>query len=153
MLRSQINEALKQAMRDKDQVALSTIRLIMAALKDRDIQARTDGHAEGLSDEEILQLLQTMVKQRKEAISLYEQGGRVELLEREQAEILVIQRFLPKQMDDAEVREAVKALIEETGASSIKDMGATMAELRSRYAGRMDFGKASVEVKKVLVGQ
>ncbi len=152
MLRQDLNDALKKAMREKDQVTVSTIRLIMAAIKDRDIQARSGDNREGVSDEDILKLLQTLVKQRREAITLYEKGGRVELCEREQAEIEVIERFLPQQMSEEEIKAAVRDVLKEIGAGSIKDMGPAMSALRERYAGSMDFGIASAEVKKQLAG-
>ncbi len=150
MLRQQLNEALKEAMRAKRQRAVSTLRLILAALKDRDIAARAKGNTEGLDDDEIMSMLQTMIRQRRESITLYEQGGRLELAEAEAEEITVIQSFLPKQMDEAETRQAVADLIKEIGAGGLKDMGRTMAELRTRYAGRMDFAKASGFVKASL---
>ncbi len=152
MLRQQINDAMKQAMRDKDPITLSTTRLILAALKDRDIEARGRGNKDGLSDDEILAMLQTMVKQRREASSLYEQGGRLELKEQEEAEMGVIQRFLPQPLSTEETKAAIAAVIADTGAESIRDMGKVMAELRARYAGRMDFGAASGEVKAALQG-
>lgn len=151
MLRAQFSDALKEAMKSKDQRSVSTLRLILAALKDRDIAARTKGNRDGIDDGEVLSLLQTMIKQRHESISLYEQGGRLELAEQEREEIGIIERFLPKQMSEAETRAAISALIAELGASSIKDMGRTMAELRSRYAGQMDFTKASGLVRETLV--
>ena len=151
MLRTRLNEALKEAMRAKNQRAVSTVRLILAALKDRDIAARPRGVTDGIGDDEIMAMLQTMIKQRREAIALYEQGGRLELAEQEREEIGIIETFLPKQFNDAEVRKVVADVIAEIGAASIKDMGRTMAELRSRYAGQMDFGKASGYVKEVLV--
>ena len=150
MLREQLNEALKGALKRRATVEVATLRLILAALKDRDIDARSKGNMEGIGDTEVLQLLQTMIKQRRESISMYEQGGRLELAEREQEEIGVIEAFLPQQLDDAEIEAAVDAVIAETGASGLRDMGATMAELRQRYAGRMDFGKASGIVKQRL---
>lgn len=150
MIRSQLNEALKTAMKDRDGVATSTLRLILAALKDRDIAARGRGNTEGVDDTEILSLLQTMIKQRRESITLYEQGGRLDLAEQEGAEIAVIEKFLPRQMSEEETRQAVDAVIADIGAAGIKDMGRTMTELRSRYAGRMDFGKASGLVKAAL---
>ncbi len=150
MLRQQLNEALKEAMRAKRQRAVSTLRLILAALKDRDIAARAKGNTEGLDDDEIMSMLQTMIRQRRESITLYEQGGRLELAEAEAEEITVIQSFLPKQMDETETRQAVADLIKEIGAGGLKDMGRTMAELRTRYAGRMDFAKASAFVKTSL---
>jgi hypothetical protein len=150
MIRPKLNEALKAAMKAKDDVAVRTLRLILAALKDRDIAARTRGNMDGIGDDEILGLLQTMIRQRRESITLYEQGGRVDLVEQEKAEIAVIERFLPQQMSEEEVKAAVDAVIAEIGASSIKDMGRTMAELRSRYAGQMDFAKAGALVKAAL---
>ncbi|WP_421881103.1 GatB/YqeY domain-containing protein [Pacificispira sp.] len=150
MMRDELNKALKESMRAKDDRAVSTLRLILAALKDRDIAARSKGNNDGISDDELLQMLQSMVKQRKESISMYEKGGRLELAEGEQAEIEVIQRFLPKQMSDSEIETEVKSLIEEMGATGLKEMGAVMGELRTRFAGRMDFGKASPIVKQAL---
>lgn len=151
MLRQQINDALKDAMRGKDETAVSTLRLILAAVKDRDIAARSKGNTEGISEDEFLNLLQTMVKQRRESIALYEQGGRLDLAEQEQAEIVVIQRFLPQQLDEEETRAAVVQVIDELGATGIKDMGRIMAALRDRYAGQMDFARASGIVKAQLV--
>lgn len=150
MLRTRLNEALKEAMRAKDQRAVATVRLILAALKDRDIAARGRGIPDGIDETEILSMLQTMVKQRRESIDLYEQGGRIELAEQEREEIAVIERFMPKQLDDAEIRAAVAALATEIGAAGIKDMGRVMAELRSRYAGQMDFARASGIVREQL---
>lgn len=150
MIRSQLNETLKAAMKDRDSVATSTLRLILAALKDRDIAARGRGNTEGIDDTEILSLLQTMIKQRRESIVLYEQGGRLDLSEQEGEEIVVIEKFLPRQMSEEETRQAVDAVIADIGAAGIKDMGRTMTELRSRYAGQMDFGKASGLVKATL---
>ncbi len=150
MLRTRLNEALKEAMRAKNQRAVSTVRLILAALKDRDIAARTRGVTDGIDEDEIMSMLQTMIKQRREAIELYEQGGRLELAEQEREEIGIIEDFLPKQMSEDEIRSAVTTVIGDIGASSVKDMGRTMAELRTRYAGRMDFSKASGIVRQVL---
>ena len=150
MLRNDLTTALKAAMREKDQTGVSTIRLILAAIKDRDIAARDKGVTDGIEDDEILALLQTMVKQRNESITLYEQGGRVDLVESEQAEIEVIRRFMPAQMTEQETRAAVSSVISEIGAAGLKDMGRTMQALRSRYPGRMDFGKASGIVKQAL---
>lgn len=150
MLRTRLNDALKDAMKTKNARAVSTVRLILAALKDRDIAARTRGESDPISDDEILQLLQTMVKQRREAIELYKQGGRDELALQEAEEIAVIETFLPRQLGEAEVKAAVSALITEIGATGIKDMGRVMTELRTRYAGQMDFAKASGVVKDTL---
>jgi uncharacterized protein YqeY len=151
MLRQQINDALKDAMKRKDETAISTLRLIIAAVKDRDIAARSKGNTDGITDDELLSLFQTMVKQRRESIGLYEQGGRLDLAEQEAAEILVIERFLPRQLDEGETRAAVAEVIDELGATGIKDMGRIMAALRERYAGQMDFGRASGIVKAQLV--
>ncbi|HYD31702.1 MAG TPA: GatB/YqeY domain-containing protein [Azospirillaceae bacterium] len=150
MLRQRLNEALKEAMKAKEQRAVSTVRLILAALKDRDIAARGKGNMDGIGEDEILSMFQTMIKQRQEAIALYEQGGRQELAQQEREEIAVIERFMPKQMTEDEVRAAIGGLIAELGATSIKDMGKVMAEMRSRYAGRMDSAKASGWVKEAL---
>lgn len=150
MLRSQFNDSLKAAMRSKDQQALATIRLILAALKDRDIQARGSGKDEGIDDQEILEMLQKMVKQRRESIALYEKGNREDLVAREKAEIEVIERFLPKALDEEETQSAINGAVEEVGATSIKEMGRVMALLKERYPGRMDFAKASQLVKQRL---
>ncbi|WP_029014293.1 GatB/YqeY domain-containing protein [Niveispirillum irakense] len=150
MLRQTLNEALKDAMRAKDQRAVATVRLILAALKDRDIAARSRGVMDGVDDAEILAMLQTMVKQRKESITMYQQGGRAELAQQEAEEITVIERFLPQQFGEDETRETVAALISELGATGVKDMGKVMAELRGRYAGQMDFTKASAIVREKL---
>ena len=150
MLRQRLSDALKDALKSKDQIGLSTVRLILAALKDRDIAARGKGNMDGISEEEILGLLQGMIKQRQESIVLYEKGGRCELAEQERGEIVVIERFLPKQMGEDEVAKAVREAISETGAQSLKDMGKAMAALKGRYAGQMDFAKASALVKQAL---
>jgi uncharacterized protein YqeY len=150
MLRTRLNEAMKEAMRTKDAGGLSTIRLILAALKDRDIAARSKGNYDGISDEDILQMFNGMIKQRRDSISLYEQGGRCELAQKEKDEIEVIQRFMPKQMDDAEVSAAVKAAIAATEAKGLKDMGRVMAALKEKHAGQMDFTRASAVVKQSL---
>ncbi len=139
-------------MKGKDKLATSTLRLILAAVKDRDIAARSKGNAEDISDDDILGVLQTMVRQREESIKLYEQGERPELAKQEADEIEVIRRFLPEQMDDAAVTEAVGAAVDELDAGSLKDMGRIMSFLRERYAGRMDFGKASALAKQQLSG-
>jgi hypothetical protein len=152
MLRHQLNEALKEAQRARDGRAVSTLRLILAAIRDRDIAARAKGNTDGISEEEVMGLLRTMIRQRKESIGLYEQGGRLDLVESEQEEIDIIERFLPRQMTEQETRAAVDRVIGEIGASGLKDMGRTMAELRRRFAGRMDFAKASGIVKKALAG-
>jgi uncharacterized protein YqeY len=150
MLRERFNEALKQAMRAKDTLALSTVRLILARLKERDIEVRPKGNLEGIADPEIQQMLQGMIKQRRESIELYEKGGRPELADKERAEIVVIERFLPQQMDAAEQEAAIAETIAAIGAAGIKDMGRTMAALKERYAGRIDGGRASQLVKRLL---
>ncbi len=150
MFRTELSDALKDAMRAKEVRAVSTLRLILAALKDRDIAARGKGNSEGIGDKDILDLLQKMVRQRRESIELYEKGGRQDLADKEAEEIVVIQRFLPKQLDPDQVRGAVQEVIEELGAATIKDMGRVMAALKERYAGRMEFGKASALVKERL---
>lgn len=150
MLRQTLTEALKDAMRAKNSRAVATVRLIMAALKDRDIAARSTGNQDGIDDAAILSMLQTMVKQRRESITMYEQGGRTELAQQEREEIEVIEAFLPKQFDETETREAIAALIAELGATGVKDMGKVMAELRGRFAGQMDFTKASAMVREKL---
>ena len=150
MLRTRLNDELKQAMRAKDKCAVSTLRLILAALKDRDIAARGKGKSDGISDEEILDVLQKMVRQRQDSIELYQKGNRQDLADKEAAEIEVIQRFLPKQLDEAETLSVVNEVIGELEASSIKDMGRVMGALKERFAGRMDFGRAGALVKQRL---
>jgi len=150
MLRISLNDALKAAMRDRDSATTSTLRLILAALKDRDIAARPAGNPNGIGDPEILSMLQGMIKQRRESIALYEKGNRADLVDKERAEIAVIERFLPQQMDESAATAAIAAVIKELGATSVKDMGRIMAELKARHAGQMDFAKASALVKQQL---
>ena len=150
MLRDRITETLKTAMREKNQVALSATRLIQAALKDRDIAARSKGNMDGISDDEILSMLQSMIKQRRDSIEMYEKGGRPELAEKEAKEIEIIEGFLPAQMDDDAMGAAIDAVMQEFEASSMKDMGRVMGALKERHAGSMDFGKASGVVKAKL---
>jgi uncharacterized protein YqeY len=152
MIREQLPDALKSALKDKDARAVSTMRLIMAALKDRDIAARGKDNSEGIGDDEILQMLQTMVKQRRDSIAMYEKGGRLELAEQEAEEIVIIQRFLPEQLDASATESAVEKTIADLGATGLKDMGAVMGALRDNYAGQMDFGRASGIVKARLGG-
>ena len=151
-LREEIASSMKKALKAKDQVALATMRLISAALKDRDIAARPKGVDDGISDADILQVLQTMVRQRHDSIEMYKQGNRPELAAREAEEITVIEGFMPRQLGDAEIEVAIASVIEDTGASSIKDMGKAMGALRERFAGQMDFGKASAMLKAKLSG-
>jgi hypothetical protein len=150
MLRTRLKEALATAMKAREPVAVATLRLILAALKDRDIAARGKGNLAGIPDDAILDLLQSMIRQRHESIDLYRIGERLDLVQREGAEIEVIQRFLPAQMDAGEMESAVGQTIAELKATSLKDMGRTMAALKERYAGRMDFAKASALVKQQL---
>lgn len=149
MIREQIKSKLVEAMKAKNDKMTGTLRLINAAIKDKDIEARPKGITE-IDDSAILSLLQSMIKQRKESIDMYQKGGRMDLAENEQAEIDVIQMFLPKQMSDEEVTSAIKTIIEETGATSIKDMGKVMGVLKSKYAGQLDMGKASTLIKGLL---
>jgi hypothetical protein len=150
MLRDKLNEALKEAMRARDMGTVGAIRLILAKLKEVDIAARTETSREGVADERILSMLQGMIKQRNESVVLYEKGNRPDLADKEKAEIAVIERFLPQQMDEAAVGAAVADVIASTGAKSVKDMGGVMAALKAKYAGQMDFAKASAAVKKAL---
>jgi uncharacterized protein YqeY len=150
MLRDKLNEALKDAMRARDMASVSAIRLILAKLKEVDIAARTETSREGVADDRILSMLQGMIKQRNESVTLYEKGNRPDLAEKEKAEIAVIQRFLPQQMDEAAVQAAVAGAIAEAGAKSVKDMGGVMTALKTKYAGQMDFAKASAAVRKAL---
>jgi uncharacterized protein YqeY len=149
-LRERFTEAMKDAMKAKDAKRLSTVRLILAAVKDRDIAGRTDGSREGVSDDEILQVLTKMIKQREESAATYEGAGRPELAAGEREEIAIIRGFMPPALSEAETRAAVTATIAETGAASIKDMGRVMGALKQRYAGQMDFGKAGAVVKELL---
>jgi len=152
MLRDKLNEAMKDAMRARDTAALGTIRLILAKLKEVDIAARTETSREGVADDRILSMLQGMIKQRNESVTLYEKGNRADLADKEKAEIAVIERFLPKQMDEATVEAAIREAIAATGAQSMKDMGKVVGQLKTKYAGQIDFAKASAAVKKALGG-
>jgi uncharacterized protein YqeY len=149
-LRQKLTDAMKEAMKAKDARRLATVRLMLAALKDRDIAARTETSRELLGDDEILSLLAKMIKQREESAAVYLQGGRPELADNEKAEIAVIREFMPRQMDEAEARAAITAVVAELGATSVKDMGKVMGALKERYAGQMDFGRASGQVKEAL---
>ena len=151
MLREDINTALKGAMKAGDARRVSTLRLINSSLKNADIEARGQGKGP-LSDDELLSLLQKMIKQRQESVELYDKGGRPELAGQEREEIAIISHYLPRQMTDQEIHDTIGALIKETGASAMKDMGRVMAALKERYAGKLDFGKASGAVKKMLGG-
>ena len=150
MLRDAFSERLKQAMRAKDTRTLSTVRLILAGLKERDVEARGSGNQDGIPEPEILRLLQGMVKQRRESIALYRQGNRSELAQQEEEEIDIIESFLPKQMSEEEIAAAAKGAIAETGAAGIKDMGKVMGLLRERHAGLLDMARAGAVVKQLL---
>ena len=150
MLRNRFSEELKESLRARDQRATSTLRLILAALKDRDIAARGRGNRDGIGEDEVLQMLQSMVKQRRESIEAYTKGRRQDLVTQEEEEITVIERYLPQQLGEAEASAVVTALIGELGAASIKDMGRVMAALKERYAGQMDMAKVSGIVKQQL---
>lgn len=151
MLRDAINTAVKEAMKAKNERALSTLRMVNSTIKNADIDARGQGKPP-LSDADLLSLLQKMIKQRQESVELYDKGGRAELAAQEREEIAIISAYLPKQMSDDEVNAAVAALIAETGATGIKDMGKVIGALKAKYAGQMDFGKASGVVKAALTG-
>lgn len=150
MLRETINEALKTAMKAGEASRVGALRLVNAALKDRDIALRVEGKA--VDDAEILTILTKMVKQREDSAAQYDAGKRADLAAIERAEIALIQEFLPRQMSESEIEAAVKGVLVETGAASIKDMGKAMAALKARHAGAMDFGKASAALKKALAG-
>ena len=150
MLRDQLRESLKLAMKAKDQRAVSTLRLILAALQDRDIAARGRGVTDGIGEPEIIEMMQKMVRQRHESIELYERGNRPELARQEAEEIAIIEGYLPRQLDEAEAGQAVDAIVAELGATTLKDMGRVMAALKERFGGRMDFAKASARVKQKL---
>jgi uncharacterized protein YqeY len=151
MLRERFNEDLKTAMKSRDQASVSTLRMVTSTLKDRDIAARPKGITQ-VDEAEIVDMLQKMVRQRQESIALYRQGNRPELVDKEQAEIDLIERYLPKKLSEAEQAEAIAKAIADTGAASIKDMGKVMAALKAGYAGRMDFGKVGPAVKAKLGG-
>jgi uncharacterized protein len=151
VLRDEINTALKDAMKARDERRVSTLRLVNAAIKNADIDAQGRGKTT-LADDEITGLLQKLIKQRQESIDIYDRAGRKELADRERGEIEVIQAYLPKQMSDAEAQAAIAAMIRETGAAGMKDMGKVMAVLKQAHAGKMDFAKASAIVKTLLTG-
>ena len=149
-LRTRVNDALKQAMKDKDTTRLGTLRLINAAIKDQDIERRGGDSDTGCTDDDILGILGKMSKQRLESARAYEEGGRLDLAEQERAEIKVIEEFLPRQLDDEEVAKAIDAAITDTGANSIRDMGKVMGHLKDQYTGQMDFGAVGPQVKDRL---
>ena len=149
-LRGRIGASLKEAMREKDATRLSTLRLINAAIKDQDIAARGEGQPDGVDDAAVLAILGKMVKQRHESARAYEEGGRLELAEKERAEITIIEDYLPRQLDEDEVTAAIDAAIAETGAAGLRDMGRVMAALKGKYTGQMDFGAVGPMVKARL---
>ncbi len=151
MLRDRFQDQLKQSMHARDEIATSTIRLILAAMQDRDIALRSKGSWDGISEDDILSMLQSMIKQRRESIKMYEVGKRFDLVEREAAEIRIIETFLPSQLSEEEVRAAIDASIAATGAAGVKDMGKVIADMKTRYTGQIDFGKASGLVKDRLM--
>jgi uncharacterized protein len=151
VLRDEINTALKDAMKARDERRVSTLRLVNATIKNADIEAET-AKKNALSDEDLLGLLQKMIKQRQESVEIYDKAGRKELADQERAEIEIIRGYLPKQMSEAEAKAAIAEVIKATGAQSVKDMGKVMAALKQGYAGKMDFGKASGLVKGLLAG-
>ena len=149
-MRSLLDTNLKEAMKSQEKQRLATLRLINAAIKDRDIAVRSEENTEGVSDDEIILILSNMVKQRKQSIIQYEEGGRIELAEREREEIKIIEEFLPNQLSEQEIKEEITKIIESKDKLSIKDMGKIMGELKTNFSGRMDFGKASEIVKALL---
>ncbi|MBB4211785.1 hypothetical protein EV659_10675 [Rhodothalassium salexigens DSM 2132] len=150
MLREQLKHELKDAMRARDTTKADTVRLILAAVKDQDIANRLDDKTEQDDDTQIRQILAKMIKQRQESIRAYEDAGRCELAERERDEIGVIERFLPKQLNDREIKSACQEVVDEVGAQGLRDIGRCMGTLKARYAGQMDFAKASAKVKEIL---
>lgn len=152
MLREDLQKALKESMINKDTTTVSAVRLIIAGLKEKDVDARGRGQKEA-TDAELLSMMQNMIKQRKDSIKMYLEGHRQDLADKEQSEITVIERFLPKQMSASETEAAIKAIISSTGAASMKDMGKVMSALREQYAGQMDFGAASGTIKTLLSGK
>ncbi len=152
MLRETLSEAMKTAMRDRDARATATIRMVMAAVKQADIEARPKGNADGVSEEDIAGIMQKLIKQRRESIVLYQQGNRQDLVDQETAEIAIIERFLPTQMGEPEMIAAIDSVATELGATSIKDMGKVMAGIKAKYAGQMDMARAGALVKSRLGG-
>ena len=150
MLRQAFRDRLTEAMKARDSRTVSTVRLILAGLKERDVAARGQGNLDGLSEAEIQRMLQTMIKQRRESIALYRQGNRPDLAQQESEEIAVIESFLPRQLDESEIEAAAKAPIDETGATTVKDLGKVMAVLRERHASVIDLGRAGAIVRRLL---
>lgn len=152
MLRENFQQKLKEAQFAKDEITVGTLRLIIAAMKDRDIAARSKGNWDGIPDSEILSMLQTMIKQRLESVKMYEAGNRKDLMDQEKAEIRIIENFLPKQLDEEETKKAIELSVSAVSAAGIKDMGKVINDLKAKYAGQMDFARVSVLVKERLAG-
>lgn len=152
MLRNKFQEQLKLAMHARDEIATSTLRLIIAAMKDRDIAARSKDNWDGITEEDILGMLQSMIKQRHESIKMYRLGNREDLAGREESEIVIIEKFLPRQLSEDEMKKIISDIIQSVGATGVKDMGKVMAEMKAKYTGQMDFSKASGMVKERLTG-
>jgi len=151
-LRTRFADDLKHAMKARDECRTATLRLILATLKDRDIASRGEGRDDGLGEDEVLEMLAKMIRQRRESAKVYDDAGRKDLAEQERSEIAVIESYMPKPLDAAEAEAAVRVVLGEIGATSVKDIGRTMAALKERYAGRMDFAKASAQVRRILAG-
>jgi uncharacterized protein YqeY len=151
-LRQRVNDELKQAMKAADKLKVSTLRLVNAAIKERDIENRTAGPDSGVGEGQILEVLNKMIKQRQDSLAAYEQAGRLDLAEQERGEIAIIRTFMPEMVGEAETAAAIAAAIAETGAASVRDMGKVMAHLKERYAGRMDFGRVGAAVNTRLQG-
>ena len=149
-MHERFNEALKVALKSQDKVRISTLRLINAAIKDREIADRTDNGGAGVSEDLVLEILAKMIKQRQESLSAYEEAGRLDLADQERSEIVIIQEFMPRQLEDDEIIAAVDAALAEVGAETLKDMGKVMGLLKQKYTGQMDFGKAGARVKEKL---
>ena len=149
-MHERFNEALKVALKSQDKIRISTLRLINAAIKDRDIADRTDNGGAGVSEDVVLEILAKMIKQRQESLSAYEEAGRLDLADQERSEIVIIQEFMPRQLEDDEITAAVDAALAEVGAETLKDMGKVMGLLKQKYTGQMDFGKAGARVKEKL---
>ena len=149
-MHERFNEALKVALKSQDKIRISTLRLINAAIKDRDIADRTDNGGAGVSEDVVLEILAKMIKQRQESLSAYEEAGRLDLADQERSEIVIIQEFMPRQLEDDEIIAAVDAALAEVGAETLKDMGKVMGLLKQKYTGQMEFGKAGARVKEKL---
>jgi len=150
MLRQTITDSLKNAMKARDERSTSAFRMILAGMKERDIEARAKGNKDGIGDAEIMAMLQNMIKQRRDSVDMFVKGGRTDLADKENAEIAILQGLLPQQMDDAAMAKVVKELVAELGATSVKDMGKVMAALKERHAGSIDMAKAGAVVKQNL---